>query len=304
MQTQWGDISISDAHVHFFSHGFFSALAAQRKLTFEDLPPLLDWQLPAEDPLVLAGRWVTELDRSGVSKAVLIASVPGDESSVTAAVTQYPDRFHGYFMVNPMQTSPEMPVAAGLSSGALRGICLFPSMHRFSVLDNRLTPLYEIAAAHPGSIVFVHCGALTIGVRKKLGLTSHFDMRYCNPLDLYAIAMQFPQLNFVVPHFGAGLFREALMLCDLCPNVYLDTSSSNSWMKYEGLTLKTVFQRALQACGAGRLLFGSDSSFFPRGWNANVYQQQSAALSELGVSTEDARQIFGGNMERLLARNY
>ena len=282
MQTHWGDIPISDAHVHFFSHGFFSALAAQRKSAFKDIQPLLDWQLPAEDPAELADRWVAELDRHGVSKAVLIASVPGDESSVTAAVTRHPDRFHGYFMVNPMQPSPEMPVAAGLSSGGLHGICLFPSMHRFSVQDSRLTPLYEIIASHPGSIVFVHFGALTIGVRKKLGLPSHFDMRYSNPLDLHAIAMQFPQLNFVVPHFGAGLFREALMLCDLCPNVYLDTSSSNSWMKYEGLTLKDVFKRALQVCSAGRLLFGSDSSFFPRGWNAPVYQQQSAALAELG----------------------
>ena len=53
-----------------------------------------------------------------------------------------------------------------------------------------------------------------------------------------------------MPHFGAGFFREALMLADLCPNVYLDTSSSNSWMRYEGLDLKTVFRRALDVAGA------------------------------------------------------
>ena len=50
MQTRWGELRVSDAHVHFFSHGFFSALAAQRKSSFEDLQPLLDWQLPAADP--------------------------------------------------------------------------------------------------------------------------------------------------------------------------------------------------------------------------------------------------------------
>ena len=60
------------------------------------------------------------------------------------------------------------------------------------------------------------------------------------------------------------------MLCDLCPNVYLDTSSSNSWMRYEEahLDLRTVFRRALDVAGPQRLLFGTDSSFFPRGWNA------------------------------------
>ena len=92
------------------------------------------------------------------------------------------------------------------------------------------------------------------------------------------------------------------MLCDLCPNVYLDTSSSNTWMKYEGLTLKAVFKRAREVCGANRLLFGTDSSFYPRGWNAPVYQLQSAVMTDLGVSFEDAGQIFGLNLERLLTR--
>ena len=53
------------------------------------------------------------------------------------------------------------------------------------------------------------------------------------------------------------------MLADLCPNVYLDTSSTNSWMRYEALDLKTVFRRALAVAGPERLLFGTDSSFFP-----------------------------------------
>ena len=302
MHTDWGDMPVCDAHVHFFSHGFFSALATQRKSTYEELQPVLNWQLPGEDPAELADRWVAELDRFGVSRVALIASVPGDEGSVAAAVTRHPDRFYGYFMVNPTQRSPETHLAAALSSGALQGICLFPAMHHFSVHDTRLMPLYDIAASHPGTIVFVHCGALSVGVRKKLGLPSQFDMRFSNPLDLHAIAMQFPKLNFIVPHFGAGYFREALMLCDLCPNVHLDTSSSNGWMKYEGLDLKTVFQRARAVCGADRLLFGTDSSFFPRGWNAAVYQLQSEVLADLGVSRDDAEKIFGGNLERLLGR--
>ena len=150
------------------------------------------------------------------------------------------------------------------------------------------------------SLVFVHCGVLTVGVRKKLGLPSRFDMRFSNPLDLHAVALRYPQLNFVVPHFGAGYFREALMLADLCPNVYLDTSSSNSWMRYEGLDLSNVFRRALDTVGAGRLLFGTDSSFFPRGWNYEIFEQQTRALRELGVSAADARLILGENLQRLV----
>ena len=149
--------------------------------------------------------------------------------------------------------------------------------------------------------VFVHCGALSVGVRQKLGLPSPFDLRFSNPIDLHAVAARYPQVPFIVPHFGAGYFREALMLADLCPNVYLDTSSSNRWMRYqeshvEGL--RQVFRHALDVVGPKRLLFGSDSSFFPRGWHHPIFET-GPALYELGVSVADARAIFGENLLRI-----
>ena len=53
------------------------------------------------------------------------------------------------------------------------------------------------------------------------------------------------------------------MLGDLCPNVLLDTSSSNRWIRYiPGLTLADVFRHSLEVVGSERLLFGTDSSFF------------------------------------------
>ncbi len=159
--------------------------------------------------------------------------------------------------------------------------------------------LLEIASDHRLA-VFVHCGAISVGVRKKLGLPSQFDLRFSNPLHLHPVALHFPQIRFVVPHFGAGLFRETLMLADLCPNVWLDTSSSNRWMAYEDLDLRSVFRRSIDVLGVERLLFGTDSSFFPRGWNASVFQQQTTALYELGLDAEQAAQILYLNLERLL----
>ena len=35
------------------------------------------------------------------------------------------------------------------------------------------------------------------------------------------------------PHFGCGFLREAAFLALQCPNVYVDTSSSNEWMGLE-----------------------------------------------------------------------
>src|SRR5216684_536532 len=302
METPWGDLAVADAHVHFFSHRFFAALAEQKKATLDSIQTSLGWQLPAENPEQLADVWIQELDRHGVAKAALIASVPGDHNSVMAAVQRFPQRFYGYAMVNPTEPSAVLQMKTALASGFIRGLCFFPAMHRYSIQDDRVAALLDLVAAQPGAIAFVHCGVLSVGIRKKLGLPSLFDMRFSNPIDLHAVALRYPQLRFVVPHFGAGYFREALMLCDLCPNVFLDTSSSNSWMRYEEPhDLRTVFRRALDVCGPKRLLFGSDSSFFPRGWNAAILDAQMKALYEIGVNAEIARAILHENLQHLMA---
>ena len=303
METPWGALSIADAHVHFFSQRFFSELAEQKKVSLETLKDLLGWQLAGGDSETLADAWIQQLDGHGIQRAALIASVPGDHESVMAAVRKFPQRLYGYMMVNPKSPHAAAQAGQALSSGHMHALCFFPAMHCYSIQDDRVATLLDIVAARPPRVAFVHCGVLSVGVRKKLGLPSPFDMRFSNPIDLHAVALRYPQIRFIVPHFGAGYFREALMLCDLCPNVYLDTSSSNSWTRYEEahLDLRTVFRRALDVAGPKRLLFGTDSSYFPRGWNAQIFEVQSKALYEIGVEENIARLIFHDNLLQLFS---
>jgi hypothetical protein len=70
-------------------------------------------------------------------------------------------------------------------------------------------------------------------------------------------------------------------------------------MRYEGLDLTTVFRRALDVMGGHRLLFGTDSSYFPRGWNYEIFEAQTRAMLDLGISSTDARLIIGENLPRL-----
>ena len=144
---------------------------------------------------------------------------------------------------------------------------------------------------------------LSVGIRKKLGLPSPFDIRYGNPIDLHGVALKHPNVPIIIPHFGAGMLREALMLADCCPNVHLDTSSSNSWIKFTpGLTLEQVFKTALDVVGPDRLIFGTDSSFFPRGWNkCDLRATEIRARRHLGVARMSERRVFGENFARLFA---
>ena len=66
----------------------------------EGLVGQLGWDPPPADNSELAARWVAELDKHGVDQIALMASVPGDESAAADAVRAYPDRIHGYFMLN------------------------------------------------------------------------------------------------------------------------------------------------------------------------------------------------------------
>ncbi len=291
---------VNDAHCHFFSTGFFEALARQAGTSDADATiARLGWDAPGP-PQTLATRWRDELDRYEVQCAALIASVPGDEISVSEAIRLHPDRFAGMFMLDPTVPGAPARVRSAIGELGLTGVCLFPAMHHYSLRDPSVATVVETLAAHPRAVLFVHCGVLSIGVRRKLGLPSAFDVKLGNPLDLLPLALAVPSLPIIIPHFGAGFLRETFMLADLAPNVHVDTSSSNGWIRYHpGLTLTDVFRQALAVLGADRILFGTDSSFFPRGWQEAILQTQVATLAELELSDEDTAKILAGNFERI-----
>jgi predicted TIM-barrel fold metal-dependent hydrolase len=291
---------LCDAHCHFFSHRFLEILTTNTPHAeggVEKVAGVLGWE-PPESAEALADRWTAELDHHGVDRAALIASVPGDENSVAVAVARHRSRFVGFFMFNPVASDADNRLERAINAG-LRGICLFPAMHGYHLDDQRVASVFA-AAGRQRAAMFVHCGALTVGVRRKLGLPSNFDWRLGDPLALAAVAVRFPEVPVIIPHFGAGFFREALMAADQCANIHLDTSSSNGWIKYyPGLTLDAVFRQALAVVGPERLLFGTDSSFFPRGWQKPIHAAQRGALEAIGVDAASQDKIFGGNFNRL-----
>ncbi len=296
-------MQICDAHCHFFSSRFLEILTKDRRdLAAGDhaaaVAALLGWDPPGT-PGALADRWIAELDGHGVARAAIIASLPGDEESVATAVARHPARLVGFFMLNPSAADAAERISRALGELKLRAVCLFPAMHHYRLDDERVVATFEAAAAR-GAAVFVHCGVLSVGVRKKLGLPSPFDFRLGNPLALSAVANRFPKVPVIIPHFGAGFFREALMALDQCENIYLDTSSTNSWVRYHsGLTLEGVFRQALEVAGPDRLLFGTDSSFFPRGWQRQVFERQRQVLESAGADESAQSKILGGNFHRL-----
>ncbi|HLU48848.1 MAG TPA: amidohydrolase family protein [Planctomycetota bacterium] len=311
MDGRASDLRIFDAHTHFFSLGFFGAILASRagerrsptEFTREDLSHVLrplGVEVPPIKPEALGDRWRDELDHHGVERTVLIASVPSDWPSVARAVRHLPDRFTGLAMVNPCARDAVSATAEALDEGGLRGVCLFPAMHRYRLSDDAARRVVEVAATR-GALVFCHFGLLRVPIREKLGLYDAIDIGLANPLDLASLAADFPRVTFQIPHFGCGFLRETLLLGAQYPNVVIDTASSNSWIRLlpERLDLTRVIELALEAFGPERVLWGSDSSILPRGFRADLLASQLEAFRAAGASEEDLRLVFGGNARRI-----
>ena len=164
---------LCDAHLHFFTREVlcFYARQSTEYRAIEDpaarVAQRLGISLPPEEPQDLAALWAEQLDRHQVSRALLFGSVPGEQQAVSRAVAAFPHKFAGFQMMNPLD--PEAGRATtDIAAKGLRGLLLFPAMHRFFPDEPACLETCRLAGQY-GLIVFVHVGPLRIVIQEKLG---------------------------------------------------------------------------------------------------------------------------------------
>lgn len=300
-------MGVIDFHMHFFGRVFFETLAAQSPLPGDvgsrlaDVTKRTGLELPGPDPAAHARRWLAEADRHGVERLCAFASVPEEIPSLAQAARASEGRIVPFALVNSTVAGAAAKVRALIAEQGFGGVLLFPAMHHYRVGDAACAELLG-ALNEARAICYVHCGVLVVKLRDLLGLPRPMDLAFADPLSLVPAANRFPDVRFVIPHFGAGFLREALMAGAQCPNIHVDSSSSNSWRatQEQPITLPQVFQRALGVLGPERILFGTDSNVFPAGWRADRLAEQRAALQAAGADAGTVDMVLGGNARRLL----
>ena len=296
-----------DAHTHFFSRPFFTALAEASsrqeppEAILADLASRTGLEIPAPSTSEHVDRWLAALDAAGIERAVSFASHPAEAPALAEAAGLSKGRLIPMLLVDPRVEGAAERTATMMDDHGFGGVLLFPAMHHVHLGGPEARPVLETVAQRAG-LVYVHCGMLVVKLRDLLGLPRQFDLAYANPLDLIPAADAHPRANFIIPHFGAGFFRECLMAGAQCENIHVDTSSSHSWMRTqpEGLDLRQVFARALDVFGPQRILFGTDSGPFPAGWRGDRLEEQEAVFERLGLESNEREAILGGNAARLL----
>lgn len=302
-----GLYKIFDAHVHFYSNTFFKFLVKQKpnradiNTELKDLASKGHIEIPGEDPAQLAKRWIDIIDKWKLERLMLFGSIPGDEESIVKAVKAFPTRFSGMFTVDPNSNLLMENATKRMQEDKLKGVLLYPSLYQINVKDEWLYPLYNLIQECSG-IIFVQFGKLIMRPREYAAIPTVTNDEFANPNDLIPIAKKFTGIKFIIPNFGAGMFKETLQVGKECPNVYVDTAGSNSWITEHPAKpdLRHVFQKFLEIYTAKRILFGSDSGLLPRGYRYDILDNQMKLLQEMRVQMADIKKIYYENMAGLV----
>lgn len=247
---------------------------------------------PEEEARPLADRWKDELDKYGIGGMNFLTGPTNDE--LAEQIARAPDRFTG-FASHPIERPDALAeLKRAVDELGLKGYKQFGPLTPISYDDPSIRPVWAFLAER-GLPVLIHFGMLG----HAGGIVEH---RNINPLAIFNVAREFTDIPFIVPHFGCGYFRELLHLCWSCPNVFVDTSGSNQWtrwMPYE-LNLEILFRKTRELIGAERIVFGTDSMGFPRGYHYRYLQDQVRVVRDLRFPEEDIEAIFGDNARKLL----
>lgn len=239
----------------------------------------------ADKPTYLPGATGDEivelLDRASIDLACIFAPIwegptfvdpdfHQANASIAAAVKRFPDRLIGYARVDPNQR--------GLAIDELRrchdeygfkGLKLHPLWEHFETDNLRLmAPIADFCAEHRWPMFF-HGGYYPT----------------CQPALFMPLAERYPDVAFIIAHFGYAHTADAIIAADRYPNIYLETAAN---------TAASAIQEALRRVDPRQILYGSDLPFTDPEDAQEKFRQQP-------LLTDEARAlIFGGNMARLL----
>lgn len=263
------------------------AYSAEWRLTWGFEPP----ESNPPDDATQAQRWADEVERYGLRAVGFVTG--GGNDNLAQAIAPHSDKFVGFAHNYPFAEDAADQLRHAVTEQGMKGYKLLAPMLDRPIEDEAAYPAWEVCA-ELDIPVLIHFGIQGSGG----GIAWHENI---NPLKLHNVAKDFPEVTFVVPHFGCAWIRETLQLCWACRNVCIDTSGSNQWVRWvDGdWTTKKLFRKYMETIGPERIIFGTDSSYFPRGFAIRYLQDQIRDCRELNIAHDQLQMIFGGNAARL-----
>ena len=250
---------------------------------------------------------VRDMDAAGIDKSVVLAidwglarylgdiklSVEEINQTYANAVKKHSGRLIAFVGIDPRRSNAAKLVEEFLKEYGMKGI-KFHTAAGFYPNDKACYPIYEKALEY-GVPVLLHTGE----VLKPL------YFKYCQPIYVQEIAMDFPDLPIILAHTGGCWYPEAVAICNNTTNVYLDLSVWQPRL-LRPLEFYKALRTLLDSVSWQRVLFGSDYPFLKLLINqerwVKAFTEIPDSVKERGIvfTDEEINGIMGGNAARLL----
>lgn len=307
---------IMDGHVHFLvkgaeigriksryvkEHGNQKWEIIQQKNRYQKDKWHMAWRFPKPQAVEgmleeTAEKWIKEMNSNDVEKMVFVTAgdIDCSNENMSKIITMYPKRFVGFAYHDPFDNDAALKLETAVTKQGLKGYKLLAPDLDGRIDDKGIYPVWEVANRYKLPVL-IHFGILG----GAGGIAKHENI---SPMILHDVARTFPDITFIVPHFGCGQLEDLLQLAWVCPNIYVDTSGSNQWIRWMpySLTVKDLFKKFYETIGPQRIIFGTDSSWFPRGFAKPYLDEQIRACVELGMSERELRMVFYDNVAKLI----
>ncbi len=172
-----------------------------------------------------------------------------------------------------------------LQEGSVRGLKLYPGYEPYYPHEGHLTPVYHLAAEF-GVPVMIHCGDT---------LTPKGKLKYAHPLHVDDVAVDFPEVNFIICHLGNPWFRDCMEVVYKNRNVYTDISGlvlGNFTDRFEAYMHKQLQEMITYGVEPSKVLYGTD-------WPISSMESYLEFIEELRIPEKDRRKILWENAVHL-----
>jgi predicted TIM-barrel fold metal-dependent hydrolase len=172
-----------------------------------------------------------------------------------------------------------------MQEGLVRGLKLYPGYEPFYPMDEKLTPVYELAAEMKFPMM-IHSGD-TYSPKGKI--------KFSHPIHVDEVAVDHPDVNFVICHIGNPWIRDCMEVVYKNANVYTDISGlvlGNFSDRFEIYMRKQLEEMLLYGVNPDKVLFGTD-------WPISSMESYIQFMNELHIPEQDRRKMYFENSARL-----
>ena len=172
-----------------------------------------------------------------------------------------------------------------LRDGSVRGLKLYPGYEPFYPGDEKLRGVYELAAEF-GAPVMIHSGDT---------FTPQGKVKFAHPLHVDEVAVDYPDVNFIICHLGSPWFRDCMEVVYKNRNVYTDISGlvlGDFSDRFEEFMHKQIQEMLAYGVEPDKVLYGTD-------WPISSMESYLEFMEELRMPEKDRRKIMYENAARL-----